>query len=163
MVSSARSQAGFTYLGILIAVAIMGISLTAVGTLWQTASKREKEKELLFIGYQFRNAIKQYYHRTPGVSMYPKDIKTLLKDPRFLSTTRHLRKIYTDPMTGKAEWGLIKTPDGGIMGVYSLSKTPPLKKSRFRSEDKGFETAKSYSDWRFIYQPATSAVNQPYY
>lgn len=155
MVTLPRYQDGFTYLGILFMVAIMGIALTAIGTLWHTEMKREKEKELLFIGHQYRNAIKQYYHRTPGVSMYPKDLKMLLKDPRFLNTQRYLRKMYTDPMTGMAEWGLIKSPDGGIMGVYSLSKQKPLKKSRFKSVDKGFETAKSYKDWRFSYVPAT--------
>lgn len=156
MVAPNPTQRGFSYLGILLTIALMGIALTAIGTLWHTEMQREKEKELLFIGHQFRNAIKQYYHRTPGVSTYPKDLKLLLKDPRFLNTQRYLRKIYTDPMTGKPEWGLIKTPDGrGIIGVYSLSKEKPRKKNRFTQVDKGFETAKSYKDWRFIYLPAT--------
>lgn len=156
MVAKRPQQSGFTYLGVLFAVALMGISLSAAGTLWHTEMQREREKELLFIGNEFRNAIKQYFHRSPGVGSYPKELKVLLKDPRFLNNQRHLRRIYTDPMTAKAEWGLVKAPDGSIMGVYSLSSRKPIKKANFSVMNKGFESAKSYRDWRFVYTPSNS-------
>jgi hypothetical protein len=41
---------GFTYLTVLFIVAFMGVGLMAIGTMWQTASMREREKELLFVG-----------------------------------------------------------------------------------------------------------------
>lgn len=31
------------------------------------------------------------------------------------------RGIYADPFSGKAQWGLVAAPQGGIAGVYSLS------------------------------------------
>lgn len=165
MVVTRAPQTGFTYLGVLFAIALMGIALGAVGTLWQTEMQREREKELLFIGNEFRNAIKQYYHRSPGVGSYPKELKVLLKDPRLLNNQRHLRRLYTDPMTGKPEWGLIRTPDKGIMGVYSLSQGKPIKKANFSAADKGFDSARSYRDWRFVYTPSNTpaTTTQKYY
>jgi hypothetical protein len=64
-----------------------------------------------------------------------------------------LRKIYVDPITGSTEWGLMKGPDGGIMGVYSQSKDTPLK-----ILGAGGAT---YADWKFIYQPATATPIKP--
>ena len=50
-------HAGFTYVGLLIAVAVLGVGLAAVGQVWSTAAAREKERELLFVGNQYRAAI----------------------------------------------------------------------------------------------------------
>ena len=76
----------------------------------------------------------------------------LLKDERQAATLRHLRKIYRDPMTGKAEWALVIV-NGGITGIYSKSQETPLKSSNFRLADKKFEESKNYSDWKFVYTP----------
>ena len=59
-------SSGFTYLALLIAVAITAGALAAAGGLYSHVSQREKERELLFIGEQFRQAIALYYWRTPG-------------------------------------------------------------------------------------------------
>lgn len=67
------------------------------------------------------------------------------KDRRFVTAQRYLRRIYVDPMTGKAEWDLIAGPGGGFMGVQSLS----TKRAIRRLEDQ--ETA--YKDWKFAYEP----------
>src|SRR5207244_6294275 len=70
--SPVSKQAGFTIIGILIIVAVMGAGLAATGTLFSHAAQREKERELLFAGNQIRQAIASYYRRSPGVSVYPK-------------------------------------------------------------------------------------------
>lgn len=148
--ASCRAE-GFTYIGVLVMVAMLGIVLAAAGEVWHTASKREKEQELLFIGNQFRRAIQQYSAHAPGLaSRYPSSLEDLLKDPRYPGTRRYLRKIYPDPMTGKAEWGLIKGPSGEILGVYSLSEDEPVKKTRFSEVDKDFEGKGKYVDWVFM-------------
>src|SRR5690349_4910041 len=110
---------GFTYLGLLFFMAVMGAGLGAVGEVWHTVAKRDKEQELLFIGEQFKIALKRYQQRSANDNQLPKQLEDLLLDPRFPNVQRHLRRIYLDPMTGTAEWGLIKRPDGGIFGVYS--------------------------------------------
>lgn len=155
-------QRGFTYIAVLILIAVLGLVVAAAGELWSTARQREREQELLLIGEQFRSAIGQYYERTPGtVKRYPLELRLLLKDLRFMSPQRHLRKIFTDPMTRTQEWGIVRAEDGGIAGVYSLSSAHPLKMGGFESRDEGFASAKAYSDWRFVYRPAPDDASAP--
>ena len=52
-----HAENGFSYIGLLIAVALLGVGLASAGELWRTAAKREREQELLFAGREFRNAI----------------------------------------------------------------------------------------------------------
>jgi type II secretory pathway pseudopilin PulG len=147
-------EAGFTYLAVLFLVFMLGIVLAAMGTIWSTSQKRERERNLLFVGHQFRKAIGDYYQHTPGtVKRYPNSFGDLLKDNRQLATTRYLRRIYLDPMTSQSTWGIVRAPDGGIMGVYSLSAESTMKQSGFTQEDSGFENAKNYQGWRFSYEP----------
>ena len=146
-------KTGFTYLGVLFAVAIMGAVLAAVGSVWHTAQQREKERELLFIGNQFRSAIGGFYEKSSGtVKQYPHSLDDLLKDNRILVTKRWLRKIYIDPMTVKNEWGLVEAPGGGIIGVRSLSEDTPIKTGNFHKEDAEFEGKQHYSEWKFVYR-----------
>ncbi len=156
---------GFTYFGLLIIVVIMGVLLVTAGEVWHTAQRREKETELLFIGNQFRQAIGDYYEHTPGKELrYPVKLEDLLKDPRYPSTQRYLRRIYGDPVSGSAQWGLIKGPDGEIYGVHSLSEEEPLKKGNFRLADRDFEGRKKYADWVFMHVPgrrAGSSLQKP--
>lgn len=147
------SQRGFTYLAMLFAVAMVGVALSAAGVMWSTERQREREKELLFIGNQFRHAIADYYEHSPGtVKRYPRSLVDLLRDNRFLGIQRHLRQIYVDPMTGSDNWGLITAPEGGIMGVHSLSNARPVKQAGFSDRDADFERKETYSDWRFVYR-----------
>lgn len=153
-----RFPNGFTYIGLLIFIALMGIGLALAGQVWHTATQREKEKELLFVGDQFRTAITRYYEGSPGgVKKFPASLEDLLDDRRYPATKRHLRKIYRDPMTGEAGWGMVESPTGGIMGVYSLSKSEPRKIAGFRVRDEAFTDAVSYADWKFGYT-ATAVV-----
>ena len=158
------ASGGFTYLTVLFIVAIITGGLALVGEVWETSAHREKEAELLHIGGQYRRAIGRYYEATPGLAKtYPKTLEQLVKDDRFPTAQRHLRRLYPDPMTGTNEWGIVKAPDGGIMGVYSLSKTPVLKTANFKAQDATLTGASVYSDWRFFYTPqaATAGVQAP--
>lgn len=153
------AQCGFTYLSLLFFVAVLSVGLAATAVSWQTARQREKERELLHIGGEFRDAIGLYYHRSPGaVKAYPRDLNELLKDPRYPTTQRYLRRIYRDPITGGADWGIIAAPGGGIMGIYCLSTEVPLKKSGFSEKEKAFESAGSYAEWKFAYEPPQPQV-----
>ncbi len=143
--SSGRRQRGFTYLCALLLVAVIAAGLAAIAELWSHARKREKEAELLWIGNQFKQAIGLYYQRSPGtVKRYPEKLEDLLEDRRFVTTQRHLRRIYIDPLTGKTEWGLIVAQGGGITGVHSLSTANSIR---------SIESATTYADWKFVYEP----------
>lgn len=160
--SGMGNSAGFTYLWVLFLVVIMGLALSATATVWHTASQREREAELLFVGTQFRRAIVSYYEGTPGgQKKYPQSLNDLLQDKRLPLIKRHLRKIFVDPMTGSAEWGLIEVPGAGIIGVHSLSVDRPLKVSGFPSDYVQFAQAQQYSEWVFAAASATAAPGTP--
>ena len=146
-------QRGFTYVAMLLIVAVMGTSLAAFGQLYSQAAQREKERELLFIGDQFRQAIAGYYNKSPGAKVYPKKLEELLEDKRFPMPLHHLRKVFRDPMTGSTEWGLVEAPGGGFMGIYSRSEETPIKSANFSIKDQAFEGAEHYTKWIFAYSP----------
>ena len=147
-------QAGFTYLGLLLIVAAMGVGMAAFGELTSQAVKREKEAELLFVGDAYRQAIGQYYESSPaGHKRYPKSLDLLLKDDRFAFNRRYLRRLYADPVTGKP-LATVEAPEGGIMGVRSSSEAPPSKAGNFPPGYEAFEGALRYADWQFVYGPA---------
>ena len=150
-----RNRSGFSYLGVLILVAVMSVALLGAGRYWSTIAKREREAELLYRGDQIRSAIGAYYNNPPGGQgkTYPRQFSDLLKDPRYPNLKRYLRKWYTDPMTQDGDWVYVLDASKRIKGVHSASQGEPLKVGDFRKEDKGFETAKTYEDWTFIYVP----------
>jgi type II secretory pathway pseudopilin PulG len=158
-----KQPQGFTYIGVLFVVAMMSTGLALIGEVWHTSNAREKEAELLHIGNEYRKAIERYYlaSKDQKVRTYPKNLSDLIKDPRDAGTLRHLRRLYPDPITGKDEWGLVKSPDGGFAGVYSLSEEPPLKAAGFAVRDASFEGKSKYSEWQFVYAPAATPAATP--
>jgi len=144
-----RHQYGFTYIGLLLFIAVAGIALSVIGPVWHTEAQREKEKELLFVGEQYARAIRSYLDSSPGdVKQYPASLEDLLEDKRFPVMRRHLRKLYPDPMTGHADWGLVKQQNR-IVAVYSLSKSKPFKQDGFPEYLAAFAHAGSYQEWQF--------------
>lgn len=149
------AQKGFTYLGLMIIVMIMGMGLAAFGTIYSQTAQRDKEAELLFVGEQFRQAIGSYYKMGPG-GQYPKKLDDLLEDKRFPMPIRHLRRIYADPITGSTDWGIVETPDkAGVMGVFSRSEEKPIKSGNF-SPSEPFDDAENYTKWTFVYTPPST-------
>jgi len=167
------NQNGFTFLGALLLVVIIGIMMSLSVQPWKTIMKREREQELIFRGLQYRNAIAAWNARqgnagsagNTGVTPLT-DLKDLLLDPRTLERKKYLRQLYKDPMTGK-DWKIIRDVGGGrgIIGVASTSNEEPLKISF--TEYSGLDVLSQkhkYSDWRFVFgtdpgdnPPATGA------
>lgn len=145
-------QQGFTYFAVLALVVITSIGALAAGRLWQTAERRERERELLAAGQSLRQAIASYRSlAVAGRREYPRALDDLLLDPRLPGLRRHLRRIPIDPITGQSEWGLVRAPDGGIQGVHSLSEAAPLKRAGFAAAETDFAQATRYADWRFVH------------
>jgi len=162
---AARGEAGFTYLGLLILVAILALAASATLTLGSIVQRREAEQRLLEVGAAYRQAIDSYLNSSPaGDRRYPGTLTDLLRDPRYPGVRRHLRQLYADPITGKNEWGLVGAPGGGIMGVYSLSNAKPIKIADFALENESFEEATHYSQWVFVARsliPGRGAISAP--
>ena len=149
--SAGKKQKGFTLMGAMIMVAAMGAGLAAYGQMASHAAQREKEAELLFRGNQYRQAIEAYYKKE---QKYPKALAELVEDKRYPTPAHHLRKLYPDPITGQADWGIMEAPGGGVMGVFSKSDAEPIKSGGFSLANKTFADAKRYMDWQFFYNPA---------
>jgi type II secretory pathway pseudopilin PulG len=153
LIGKCNRQAGFTYMGVLMLIAIAGIGMAGVGIVWHQDAQRENEKELLFIGEEYRSAIGSYYESSPSAAkQFPQSLDDLLLDKRFPNTKRHIRKLYADPITRSTEWGLIKQ-QAQITGIYSVSKLAPIKKFGFADQYEIFSTAVEYNEWRFNYIP----------
>lgn len=145
---------GFTYPAALAMIVIVSVALMTVQKQWRTTMIREKETELFFRAGAMVEAIKSYYHSSPGDNrQYPKSLDVLLKDNRFMAIQRHLRKIYKDPMSPSGEWGMVYDGRGGIKGVFSKSDKMPIKQGNFPKQYQSFEKKKKYSDWKFVYDP----------
>ena len=113
------NQKGIGLLGLMAIIAIMGVTLSAVGQHWSVAVKRDKEKELLFRGKSIRNALEAYaadyeVMKADRSSRYPRTLDQLTQMPK-----RYLPKVYKDPITGK-DFDLIVVK-GEIRGVRSAS------------------------------------------
>ena len=144
---------GFTFIGLLIIVALSGIALSAAGIVWHQHTQREHEKELLYVGEAYKRAIGSYYENTPsGIKEYPSSLDELVLDKRFPIIKRHIRKLYENPITPNKPWVLI-LQQGKIIGLYSDSLKHPIKKSGFNLANQAFSEASTYRDWQFTYTP----------
>lgn len=146
-----RQQSGLAYLALLAAVAVMG--MVAAHTVQQGAAQAQHalEEELVFIGEQFRVALDRYARATPaGTARAPRELEDLLRDPRRPAVVRHLRQLYADPMTGRADWEPVRDAQGLILGVHSRSSRKPLRlqgpPGQLPPGDGGWQ---SYREWVF--------------
>lgn len=148
-----RDEAGFTYVTVLFFVAFSAIIATRAMENGAVQERRSREQQLLDVGTEYRNAIRDYYINSPGtLKSYPESLEALLNDGRTSRLRRHLRKVYRDPLTGNAQWGLVRDDAGGVMGVYSLAPQAPLRRAGFAPEFASFVLAKTYQDWKFVYE-----------
>jgi type II secretory pathway pseudopilin PulG len=153
MPTGRRRESGFSYLTVVMMVGLVGLGLAAAGTLWHTESQREREADLLFVGSQYRQAIRSYYLLEPAVPRLPASVDDLLEDRRRPEPVRHLRRAWRDPLTGD-DFVLIQAPEGrGIVGVHSPSTARPFKTQGFQVENAAFELAESYQAWQFVFVP----------
>jgi type II secretory pathway pseudopilin PulG len=159
-------QSGFTYLFVLILIALIGLGLGAAGTFWRTDAQRAREADLLFIGNQYRQAIQSYYELDANAPRLPRSIDDLLEDNRRPEPARHLRRAWRDPVTGEAFEPVLAADGVGLSGVASRSTAKPFKQSGFDKRDEAFTRTASYADWQFVYTPPAppaqpAAPNQP--
>ncbi len=145
-------ERGFTYIGVLIVMAVMLTAMGAASEVWHVVMQQEKEQELLFVGHQFRTAIAKYYLQSGN--KYPPTLEALVEsDDPSGKKVHFLRKLYMDPITGNNQWGLIVGKGAGLAGIYSLSEDKPYKTAGFSDADRNLEGAEKYSDWKFVYIP----------
>ncbi|MET0517225.1 MAG: type II secretion system protein [Burkholderiaceae bacterium] len=161
----ARPDAGFSYLGLLMFVAITAAALAALGQSWSQAAQRERERELEFRGGEIARAIVSYRRALPAPALpqSPRSLADLLEDRRSPRPLHHLRRAYADPFTGLPDWVLIADPAAPerFQALRSRSEHALLR----QQQPNGSPLAKA-SDWVFAavdYEaaPAASGAASP--
>ena len=150
-----QEERGVTYLLVMLAVVLMGISVTVAAKQWKAVVQREKEADLLARGIEIQTALAVYSAQqkkgrvVPG-EIYPLTLEELTKQPK-----PALRKAYKDPITGD-NWEYVRDPTGRIKGVRSKSKAEPFKQKDFPPVLRHFDGLTSYNDWVFQYPNAST-------
>ena len=98
-----QSQHGVTYLMLMFAIVLIGLSMTAAAKQWKTMVQRELEADLMSKGIEIQNALALYSAtmkagRVTQVEVYPQSLADLTRLPK-----PFLRKAYTDPMAHR-DW-----------------------------------------------------------
>ena len=138
-----KPKAGFTLLELLITLMVLAILTSVAIPVVKNAQRREKEIELYQTLRYMREAIDNYKRAAdagvinpppPDNFGYPESLQILVDGaPRRTtgSSVPFLRKIPTDPITGKAEWllrSIIDEPNtnswggGSVFDVHSMAK-----------------------------------------
>jgi type II secretory pathway pseudopilin PulG len=156
--SRMRNERGVTYLMLMFAIVLIGITTTAAAKQWKAMVQRELEADLLAKGIEIQNALAFYSASKkagrvmPG-EVYPQSLAELTRLPK-----PFLRKTYADPIT-HGEWEYLRSPTGGIMGVRSKSRATPFRKHEFPQAVRHFEGRATYYDWVFQYPNASTAAS----
>jgi len=142
-------ERGLTLVELIVTVTILMILASAAVPVTMFTVKREHERELRRDLWEMRDAIDHYkdaadmhaFQTKVDSQNYPPDLDTLVNGVEVQSKkVRFLRKIPTDPMTGKAEWGLRSMQDdpdsdsyGGqsVFDVYSKSQGTALDGTKY--------------------------------
>ncbi|MFT3733583.1 MAG: type II secretion system protein [Rhodocyclaceae bacterium] len=151
-ISSRTTALGFSYIGVMIVLAVMALIAASAVQYGAVVQRREAEAQLLAIGLEFKRAVKGYFENTPAgmPAVAPRSLDDLVRDKRYPGVKRYLRRIYADPLTGSSDWGIIRSPEGGILGVYSKAEGEPIRKDNFPDEFFHFKNKKRYREWVFV-------------
>ena len=153
-----HNERGVTYLFLMFAIVLIGLSTTVAAKQWKAMVQRELEADLLYKGIEIQSALALYSAtmkagRVTPAEVYPQSLAELTRLPK-----PFLRKAYADPMS-HGNWEYVRSPTGGIMGVRSKSRGTPFKKHDFPQVVRHLEGRASYHDWIFQHpNPSTAGL-----
>src|SRR5882757_4775276 len=119
-----HEEQGFMLVGLIVAIFFVLLALSVAVPKVAQSLRREREVEAVHRGNQYVRAIRLYYRK---FGHYPGSMDQLEKT----NNIRFLRQQYVDPMTGKADWRLIKVGEAkttvkGFFGQPLAGLTPGL-------------------------------------
>ncbi len=159
-----RWERGFTMAAVVMIMAVMAIMLTVAVEAVSFQQRREKEAELIFRGRQIVEGIRLFRSRNGRFPMQLAELAT--------AKPRALRKVWKDPITGKADWVPIFLGQGGTtvpIGIAMPTPTPgpagPQPGTDARGPVVGVHSRSCadsimvldghtrYCDWKFVFDP----------
>src|SRR5882762_3584114 len=131
-----NSESGAILIIFMVALVVAAIALGAVVQSWSTTWRRDKEKELIFRGNQYVDAIIAYRKEHGG--QFPLTLEDLYKPgPRRL---RYIRQLYREPIAQDGKWGLLYLMPGG-QGVYDPKTAQKAQEKAAKDWSSNWETA----------------------
>lgn len=147
-----RACRGFTVVELVMVTALLAVLASVALPTGRFMLKRERESELRLYLRQMRTAIDDHKRLADqgmiqvdlGTEGYPKSLEDLVEGISMVgqkTKRKFLRRIPTDPMTGKTEWGQRSYQDssdstswGGqnVYDVYSLSEGTALDGTKYK-------------------------------
>ena len=106
-------QSGYMLLVLMLAVAMLTITLLSVATNYRQSIRRDREVEMIHRGVQYERAVRLYYRKN---NSYPPSIERLENTNKI----RYLRKRYKDPMTPDGTWKIATLTDVNLPGTAGL-------------------------------------------
>ena len=120
--NKAQSEAGYILLIVMMMATLLLVSLAAAAPSIYVEGQREKEKELIFRGKQYAQAIILFHLQ---FKRYPTSVKELLHT----NNLSFLRQAYPDPMTKSGKWRFIHATANGVI-LDSKILGPPGKNQK---------------------------------
>lgn len=97
--TSRAAANGYSLVMVVMLITVMNIAVAIALPMWSGLIQRDKEEELIARGLQYAEAIRVFQRR---FGRLPVKLEELVKvEPR------SIRRLWEDPMTGKADWILI--------------------------------------------------------
>jgi len=152
-----RSSDGFTFIELIISVALMMILASAALPIARVSMQRQREAQLRYALREVREAIDLFHdwaeaqrlaqhELTLGSENYPTSLDQLVQGVTLANDVtgrkkKFLRKVPIDPITGTAEWGLRSAQDqpdskawGGqnVFDIYTKSDGVALNGTKYK-------------------------------
>lgn len=159
-------QKGFTLVILLAMIAISTIAMAVIAPTWHFIVTLDNEKELVFRGNQYAQAIVRYKKRFNRLPLKLEDlvkyhmIRKLYKDP---ITRRDFELIFFTPAGNKRESELNESqranvrndqPGGSSLGIYGVVSTSSEVALR------PYKDKERYNEWEFVAEEEKQS-NQP--
>jgi len=103
---------------LMLAVAVLTITMLGVARNYKRAILRDREVEMIHRGEQYERAVRRFYLKN---SRYPASLEQLEN----MNKIRYLRKRYKDPMSPDGEWKLVHPTDIKITATGIQPAVPP--------------------------------------
>ncbi|HVJ06194.1 MAG TPA: hypothetical protein VM578_11025 [Candidatus Saccharimonadales bacterium] len=105
-----RRDSGYMLLVLMLAVAVLTITMLGVARNYRRSIQRDREVEMIHRGEQYSRAVKRYYKK---FGRYPTTIEQLENTNKI----RFLRKRYKDPMSPDGQWKIAHATDIKLPGI----------------------------------------------